>query len=287
MAKDVDLSSREWTDLIFQGKNKEFGAYELRSKSAKRHNIAMLAVIVFIAAVVIISALASALEKGETDEYMATEQEVVYDATNEDQEDEEIEDEVIQEFEEPEVEEVIPEEILNTVQNTEIIIAKDEDVSEEDQVKTQEELQETETAFGSTTFDQGTDDVTVVREHKDEVVVEEKKPAPAPEQIFTAVEEPPTFPGGVEAMYAYMKKNLRYPEMAAQNNIQGRVIVQFVVEKDGSIGEVKVARGRDQDLDKEAVRMVKSMPKFIPGRMNGQSVRVWFTLPVNFTLVGG
>ncbi len=287
MAKDVDLSSREWTELIFQGKNKEFGAYELRSKSAKRHNIAMLAVIVFIAAVVIISALASALEKGEADEYMATEQEVVYDATNEEQEDEEIEDEVIQEFEEPEVEEVIPEEILNTVQNTEIIIARDEEVNEEDQVKTQEELQETETAFGSTTFDQGTDDVTVVREHKDEVVVEEKKPAPAPEQIFTAVEEPPTFPGGQEAMYAWMKNNLRYPEMAAQNNIQGKVIIQFVVEKDGSIGEVKVARGRDQDLDKEAVRMVKSMPKFIPGRMNGQSVRVWFTLPVSFKLAGG
>lgn len=287
MAKDVDLSSREWTDLVFEGKNKAFGAYELRSKSARRHNLAMLAVIVFIAAVVIISMIANSLEKQEKEEVADIEQEVVYDATPE--EDEEPEEEEVEYIEpEPEPEpEAVPEEILNTQQNTEIIIASDEDVKEEDMVKTQEELQENASAFGASDFNEGTDNVEIVREHKDEVIVEEKKPEPAPEQIFTAVEEPPMFPGGQEAMYAWMRQNLRYPEMAAQNNIQGRVTVQFVVEKDGSIGEVKVVRGRDPDLDKEAVRMVKAMPKFNPGRMNGQNVRVWFTLPVNFKLAGG
>ena len=107
---------------------------------------------------------------------------------------------------------------------------------------------------------------------------------PQEDKVFNAVEEPPTFPGGQAAMYEFLKQELRYPQMAAENNIQGRVVVQFVVEKDGSIGEVKVVRSVDLDLDNEAVRFVKAMPKFIPGRMNGQSVRVWFTLPVNFKL---
>jgi len=124
----------------------------------------------------------------------------------------------------------------------------------------------------------------VVREHKEEIVVEEKKPEP--EKIFTAVEQAPKFPGGDAEMYKWLSNHIRYPEQAAQNNIQGRVTVQFVVEKDGSIGEVKVVRGKDPDLDKEAVRVVKSMPKFVPGKMNGQAVRVWFTLPINFKLQG-
>lgn len=287
MAKDVDLSSREWTDLIFEGKNKEFGAYALRTASARRHNMSMLSVLVFIAVVVLASVLAQTIKSAAEEEgavdVLAIEQELVADATVEE---EEIEEDLPEEIEipEPEIPEVVPEEVLNTQQNTEIIIATE--VDEEEEVKTTEELQESATAFGATTFDQGTDNVEIVREHKDEIVVEEKTEAPAPEQIFNAVEEPPTFPGGMEAMYAFMKKELRYPEMAAQNNIQGRVIVQFVVEKDGSIGEVKVVRKVDSDLDKEAVRMVKSMPKFIPGRMNGQSVRVWYTLPVNFKLKG-
>ncbi len=286
MAKDVDLSSREWTDLIFEGKNKEFGAYTLRTASARRHNMSMLSVLVFIAIVVLASVLAKTLKSNAEDEgavdVLSIEQELVADATVEE---EEIEEDLPEEIEipEPEIPEVVPEEVLNTQQNTEIIIATE--VDEEEEVKTTEELQESATAFGATTFDQGTDNVEIVREHKDEIVVEEKS-EPAPEQIFNAVEEPPTFPGGQAAMYEFMKKELRYPEMAAQNNIQGRVIVQFVVEKDGSIGEVKVVRKVDSDLDKEAVRMVKSMPKFIPGRMNGQSVRVWFTLPVNFKLKG-
>ncbi|MDE5972028.1 MAG: energy transducer TonB, partial [Muribaculaceae bacterium] len=172
-------------------------------------------------------------------------------------------------------------EVLNTVKVTELAIVDDDQVTKEDEIKTQDELAQTETAFGATDFDQGTDDVSVVREHKEEVIVEEKH---EPEKVFTVVEQMPEFPGGTSALYEYLSKNIRYPEQAAQNDIQGRVTVQFVVEKDGSIGEVKVVRSKDPDLDKEAVRVVKSLPKFVPGKMNGQSVRVWFTLPITFTL---
>ncbi|MDE5659416.1 MAG: energy transducer TonB [Muribaculaceae bacterium] len=281
MAKDVDLSSREWTDIIFEGKNKEFGAYELRTQSARRHNIAMLSVVVVIAVFLIVSLFVSQIERAEETITGDAEQEMVSVDTTQDEP--EPEEEPEERFEEPEVEEVLPEEVLNTVKVTEIAIVDDSEVTKEDEVKNQEELTQTETAFGATDFDKGTDDVTVVREVRDEVVVEEKK-APEPEKIFTAVEESPKFPGGEAELYKFLNKNIRYPEIAAQNNIQGRVVVQFVVEKDGSVGEVKVVRGVDPDLDKEAVRVVKSMPKFIPGKMNGQNVRVWHTLPIKFTL---
>lgn len=280
MAKDVDLSSKEWTDLIFEGKNKDFGAYELRNQSVRRHNMAMLSVVVVIIVALLVSLGVSRIERAEETITADAEQSMVSVDTTQDEE--EPEEEPEERFEEPEVEEVLPEEVLNTVKVTELAIVDDDQVSKEDEIKTQEELTQTETAFGATDFDQGTDDVTVVREIKNEVVVEEKKPEP--EKIFTAVEEPPTFPGGEKAMYEFLRKNIRYPEMAQQNNIQGRVVVQFVVEKNGAIGEVKVARGKDPDLDKEAVRVVKSMPNFIPGKMNGQSVRVWYTLPVSFQL---
>ncbi|MDE7110926.1 MAG: energy transducer TonB [Muribaculaceae bacterium] len=280
MAKDVDLSSKEWTDLIFEGKNKEFGAYELRNQSVRRHNLAMLSVVFVIIAALLISLGVSRMERVEETITAEAEQSMVSVDTTQDEP--EPEEEPEERFEEPEVEEVLPEEVLNTVKVTELAIVDDDQVSKEDEIKTQEELTQTETAFGASDFDQGTDDVTVVREIKNEVVVEEKKPEP--EKIFTAVEENPQFPGGEKAMYEYLSKNIRYPEMAQQNNISGRVTVQFVVEKNGAIGEVKVVRGKDPDLDKEAVRVVKSMPNFIPGKMNGQAVRVWYTLPITFKL---
>ena len=126
MAKDVDLSSREWTDIIFEGKNKEFGAYQLRVASARRHNMSMLSVLVFIAVVVLASLLAKTLQNAAGDEegtdVLAIEQELVADVAPEE---EDLEEDLPEEIEipEPEIPEVTPEEVLNTQQNTEIIIA--------------------------------------------------------------------------------------------------------------------------------------------------------------------
>ena len=103
-------------------------------------------------------------------------------------------------------------------------------------------------------------------------------------EIFKSVEQMPQFPGGDAALIKYLDSHIQYPPEAAKNNIQGRVIVQFVVDKTGEIGEVKVVRSVDKDLDKEAVRIIKTLPKFIPGRQNGRAVAVWYTLPVTFKL---
>ncbi|HPU46600.1 MAG TPA: energy transducer TonB [Bacteroidales bacterium] len=116
-------------------------------------------------------------------------------------------------------------------------------------------------------------------------VMTEEEPAPVAEEIFTFVEEYPEFPGGDKALREYILNNIKYPEVARTSGITGTVYVQFVVEKDGSISDVKVVRGIGGGCDEEAVRVVKSMPKWKPGKQRGQPVRVYFTLPIEFKLM--
>ena len=104
------------------------------------------------------------------------------------------------------------------------------------------------------------------------------------EKIFDVVEQPPKFPGGNKALMDYLSKNVKYPKVAEQLAIQGRVIMAFVVEEDGTITNVKVVRGVHPSLDKEAIRVVEAMPKWIPGKQNGQYVRVKYNYPVTFKL---
>ena len=286
MAKEVDLSSREWCDLVFEGKNKDFGAYVIRTESTKRHNMAFFWTIIGAAAV---AALAFGLVKANQyleERRLANQQdqtEIFMDMSAE-----EPEAEPEQQRVEPEKPEVLPEEVLKSVKVTELQIVEDDKVKKEDEIKTQDELKETETAFGQKDNEKGTEDRNVTRTLKEEVVVEKpvEKPKEVKEEVFRSVEQMPQFPGGEAALMKYLQSHINYPPMAAENNVQGRVVVQFVVDKTGKVGEVKVVRSVDKDLDKEAVRVCKSLPKFTPGRQNGQAVSVWYTLPVTFKLQG-
>jgi protein TonB len=103
-------------------------------------------------------------------------------------------------------------------------------------------------------------------------------------QVFVRAENMPSFPGGLKAMYKYLGANTKYPEQAQKDNVQGRVFIGFVVEKDGSIGNIKVLRPVNTFLDVEAIRVIKSMPKWTPGTQGGQKIRVSYTVPVNFAL---
>ena len=107
---------------------------------------------------------------------------------------------------------------------------------------------------------------------------------PGDTKIYEVVDEMPSFPGGMGPLMSWLSQNIKYPVIAAGNGVQGRVMTQFVVEKDGSINDVKVVKSVDPSLDKEAVRVVKSMPRWIPGKHNGLAVRVSYTFPVTFKL---
>lgn len=284
MAKDVDLSSKEWTDIVFEGKNKEFGAYQLRSTSDRRHNKAVLFTIIGLIVVLVggyFWGMYSDYKRAEYEKQLQAQLEQQLAALAEEQVEEE-QPEENQAIDEPEPEQATPEEILNTIKDTQIAVVADNEVKED--ITSKDEVQESTAAAGATTFDKGTDDLNVLREYKDEIIVEEKKPEPKKDEIFTAVEQMPQFPGGDAELYKWISSHIKYPTMAAENNIQGRVTVRFVVKEDGSIGRVEVLRGKDPDLDKEAQRVVKTLPKFIPGKMNGRAVQVWYTLPINFKL---
>ena len=151
------------------------------------------------------------------------------------------------------------------VQEVEILNVVDDDVKTESvEIKTEDDK-----------------DVEVVIAPPVEAPVEEEEE----EVIFVVVESMPEFPGGQQAMMRYIADNIKYPVIAQENGIQGRVICQFVVEKDGKVSDIQVVRSSGEaSLDKEAQRVINSMPKWKPGKQRGKPVRVKYTLPVNFRL---
>ena len=133
------------------------------------------------------------------------------------------------------------------------------------------------------------DDLDIDVEADDETIMDEYVPPMedeeiGEEEIFQVVENQPEFPGGMSELYVFLQKNVKYPPIAKESGIQGRVFVNFVVEKNGSISNVKVLRGIGGGCDEEAIRVVKSMPKWKPGKQRGKPVRVSFNLPIKFTL---
>ncbi|MGM9859701.1 MAG: energy transducer TonB [Muribaculaceae bacterium] len=284
MAKDVDLSSKEWCDIVFEGKNKEFGAYVLRNQSPARHNRAVLIVLAALAVILglLILSISGVFSRGEEEGAdVATEQEIAtLDSQDEDMEEEE--DEII--YQEPEEEIAPPEEVANEQRVTETLVVNDEDFDQSKEVKTQEEITENEAMAGAVDVTDGVNDQN--KQSIRETIIAEAPAAPEPEKVYTMamVEQKPEFPGGEAAMYKWLGDHINYPAQASEEGVQGRVVVQFDVAKDGSIVNVKVARGRHPALDKEAVRLVKSMPTWQPGRNNGQPVKVTYTLPISFKL---
>ena len=269
--RNIDLNSQEWRDLIFEGKNKEYGAYELRKNSPKRHIRALIIVLSSLIFVFTLPTLIKTVmpEREIKDDYGVTKM-VQLDPL-----DQVKEEQIIRQPEAPP-----PPELKSTIKFTPPVIKKDEEVRDEDEMKTQRELTETKVDI-SVADVKGKDDgsgVDIADLERNKVVV------PEPEQIFTHVEQPPQFPGGERAMLEWLGKNIKYPIIAQEQGIKGTVVIRFVVGKSGEVGSVEVMRGVDPSLDKEAMRVVKSMPKWSPGRQNGNPVLVYFTLPVRFVL---
>ncbi len=287
MAKrNVDLTSAEWRNLVFADKNKEFGAYQIRKSSDKRHNLAMLYMLIGLAVIfVLILGLNKWSDYRAEQEALALQEQreaMMAAALAEQQEEQQEEPEEEVKYEQPEVE--VPEEVLATVQVTQIAIVDADKVKNE--VMDMDTQKEDNTARGVVN-QEGSDNADKFKAVHEQVVVKEPEPEkakPKEEEIFVAVEQQAEFPGGQGALMKFLSNNIRYPESAQQNDIQGRVIVKFVVEKDGSIGNVTVVKGVDRDLDREAIRVVKKMPRWQPGKNNGVAVRSYFNLPVTFRL---
>lgn len=281
MAK-IDLYDPKWVDMVFAGKNKEYGAYQLRKGTSGR-NIKALLILVIAAALVGGFLAWKVIEQKQAEEQQAYMEAMELAKLQQQAKKEEKKKEPVK----PKVE--MKKEIpvaRETQKFTAPVIKKDELVKEENQVKQMDKLDD-KVAVG-TENKEGVKDRTVEAVRND-IAVAAPPPtaAPKPEvatKVFDVVEEMPSFPGGQGALMSYLASNIKYPVVAQENGVQGRVIVSFVVERDGSISDVRVARSVDPSLDREAQRVVKSMPRWKPGKQNGSAVRVKYTVPVVFRL---
>ena len=273
----VDLIDNSWVELVFENKNKAYGAYQLRKETGKRNVKAMIIVFATIAAIIVAAWAKVAIENA-MPKKVAIETDVELSKLAQKKE-------AKVERKEPvkgEMEQKVVEKVKSSVKFTAPEIKKDEDVKPEDELKSQDDLAKTNTAIGS--FDVKGNDEAEGEVLKAKEVIAEEKPKEEETKVFDVVEQMPQFPGGQQALFEYLSKNIKYPVIAEENGVQGRVIVTFVVERDGSITDVKVVKSVDPSLDKEAQRVVKAMPHWIPGKQNGSAVRVKYTVPVTFRL---
>ena len=272
----IDLIDNSWVDLVFEGKNQAYGAYQLRKSTVSRNVKALISMFVgfaIIAAIVIAKVqIENAIARS-----VAVETDVELSKLAEKKEAK------VEKKEQPKVEQTVVEKVKSSVKFTAPEIKKDSEVKPEEELKSQEDLNKTNTAIGA--FDvKGNDESAGEVLKAKEVIAQPEPPKQEETKVFDVVEEMPSFPGGPGALMSFLSSNIKYPVVAEENGIQGRVIVAFVVERDGSITDVRVVKSVDQSLDKEAVRVVKSMPRWIPGKQNGSAVRVKYTVPVTFRL---
>ncbi len=272
----IDLISNDWTDLVFDGRNQAYGAYQLRRNTSKRNIWAM----VFVAAVAALAYIGLSAYNSYQEAQKARFEAEMEASLLEQKKEAKVE----RKQEAPKVEKAqVVERVKSSIAFTPPVIKKDSEVRPEDELKSQEELLQTKTAIGS--FDvKGNDEGAEVLKAKEIIVQEAEKPKEEETKVFDVVEQMPSFPGGMGALMQYLSSHIKYPVVAEENGIQGRVICTFIVERDGSITDTRVARSVDPSLDKEAVRVINSMPRWIPGKQNGTACRVKFTLPVTFKL---
>jgi len=268
MSQKINLFNEAWVDLLFKGRNQEYGAFELRKDSSRRHRLGIIAALIFLALIIFVPILyKQIIEKGKDRNVDVTTLSNI---------------EIEKKIEKPKdiiIEKPLPP-LKSSIKFTPPVIKPDEEVQDDEQIKTQEELTQTDINI-SVADVKGTDEVNGadIGDLNNQIVGEDSLSAP-----YSVVEQMPEFPGGEAALRKFLAANVKYPAIAAENGVQGKVFVNFVVDRNGGISNVKVVRGVDPAVDKEAVRVVKSMPKWIPGKQNGEAVRVSFTVPINFVL---
>jgi protein TonB len=258
MAKEK-MKAPSFDDIVFEIRNKEYGAYRLRKRYSRTMLLSLVVGIVIVATAIITPYLNA---KAAENKRSRAERQVEIKLENLDAPNEQVAPppppppppaDVVQQ------QRYVPPEVVDSI--------KPEDV-----VQFMTADQATETV-------QNEEVVEVVEAPKEEVQEEEAEPEP-----FVVVEEMPMFPGGDAALLKYIGENTIYTEVAKENNIQGRVIVRFCVTSKGGVSQVSILKGVDPELDAEAIRVVNTLPTFKPGKQGGKAVPVWFSVPITFTL---
>lgn len=270
MAKEIDINSAEWLELVFEGKNKNYGAFRMRNTSGKRHRNAMILVFLFVCFIALLPTLIKTIESLRPPREIIDEKRELADLQK-------IEEMVKKENIVEQQNAPPPPPLKSTIQFT-VPEITDEEIPEDQGLRSQDDVVEAKQAISIANVigndDENGVDIKDLDQHA--VVVEA--------EILSSVEVMPQFPGGEEEMMRYIASNLRYPTMAMEMGVEGRVVVRFVVNKNGEVSSVEVIRSLDPACDKEAMRVIKSMPKWIPGRQGGRAVSVYYNIPIVYKL---
>ena len=258
MAKET-IKAPAFDDIVFEHRNKEYGAYRLRKKYNRNVIIALIIGIVIMSTAIITPYLNA---KAAENRAKKTERQVEIKMENLDQPTETVAP--------PPPPPPPPEDVVQQSRYVPPVVV--------DSVKPEEtvQLMTADQAQVEVQNEEVVEEVQVVAEEVQENV-DEAEP-------FVVVEEMPMFPGGEPALLAYIAEHTQYPEVAKENNIQGKVIVRFCVTSKGGVDKVSILKSVDPELDAEAIRVVQSLPSFKPGKQGGKPVPVWYMVPINFTL---
>jgi periplasmic protein TonB len=259
-------------DMVFENRNRAYGAYDLRTTYKKTVNRAMI-----IGAIAFLTALVAPFLYAKLTPKAKKEVAVEIDLTKLR---DEKKDEEAPKLPPPPPPEVKPPEVAQ-IKFLPPEPKPDEEVKQEDPPP---KVEEVENKVISNQNKEGVESEAVAPPPIVEVAAAKPAEIERPDEIFTSVEQQAEFPGGTKEMYGFLGKNIKYPSAAQRANVSGKVFVKFVVEKDGSISDVNVLKGIGFGCDEEAIRVIKSMPRWSPGKQNGRAVRVYFTMPVVYQL---
>ena len=266
MATNKDIFSREWCELVFDPRYREYGGYELRTNSPKRHFRALL-----IASILFVSIVSAPLLIKQIFPKKVEKDTMVRVLTNIRLE-KPIDNNLLKEIPPP------PAPLKNSIKFIPPVVKPDDQISE-DQLLTQKEIIDEKATIGKVTFEKGSDDISAPAANPENAKITEEADVP-----LAVVDQMPQFPGGEREMMRFIKMNLHYPTSAQANGIQGTVILNFVVDREGRITNIKVIKGIGFGCDEESIRVMGKMPPWSPGKQRGQTVLVSFTMPLRFVL---
>ena len=280
----IDLASREWCDLVFEGRNREYGAYRARANKGKFQLRALIFVLILIAAIIAFliatNAVEAAIEKNRAlDGEQVTE---LSQLKKDEPKKEEKKKEPELKYEEPKQEKV---KVKASIEFTVPKIVDDDKVDHSKELKTQDEVTKSSFAIASQDYAGDGEGGINIDDLKDNQTAGGTSTPKEEEVVDNAlVEVQASYPGGEAALIAFISKTLVYPQIAVEQDLQGTVILRFRVNADGSVGDIIVKKSLSRECDQAAADVVKKLKRFIPAKQQGHPVPVWFTLPIRFQL---
>ena len=280
----IDLASREWCDLVFEGRNREYGAYRARANKGKFQLRALIFVLILIAAIIAFliakNAVEAAIEKNRAlDGDQVTE---LSQLKKDEPKKEEKKKEPELKYEEPKQEKV---KVKASIEFTVPKIVDDDKVDHSKELKTQDEVTKSSFAIASQDYAGDGEGGINIDDLKDNQTAGGTSTPKEEEVVDNAlVEVQASYPGGEAALIAFISKTLVYPQIAVEQDLQGTVILRFRVNADGTVGDIIVKKSLSRECDQAAADVVKKLKRFIPAKQQGHPVPVWFTLPIRFQL---